>query len=473
MVYLRGNRRDYDSWNITGWSYDDVLPYFKKSESNQHEWLFELTQDRFHNKDGLLSIDGFNAIETIKTVFFEGVFELGYIELMDMNAEENIGFVSAQGTIKNGERHSTAKAFLLPAKDRENLHIIKNAFVTSLIIEDNEVKGINFEIDGKKVKAMAKKEVILSAGAVNSPKILMQSGIGKKEELEKFNIPIIKDLPVGDNLQDHVFVYNNFKYHQQQGTPHSAAEVTDMMYSFLRHRVGKMTGTMCSDMVGFINTLDKEAKYPDIQYMHLCQRKQMIGYPEFVQNLGFKDEFIAQYLKANHESPTGQFIIILLNPKSRGNIKLRSNNPHDPPIINAGYFEEEEDVDTLLRGLKEYRRLYGTKDFKIHQVEELKFDIPECDEFEYETDEYWKCYISYFSSTLYHPSGTVKMGLESDESAVVDPSLKVKGIKGLRVIDASIMPIITSGNTNAPVIMIAEKGADIIKADWEVVIETK
>lgn len=466
MLYTRGNRRDYDSWNVTGWGYEDVLPYFKKSESNKHEWLFELTQDKFHNNEGPMSIDGYNSIETIKTVVFEGLFELGHVEVMDINAEVNIGFVQAQGTIKDGERHSTAKAFLVPAKDRENLHIIKHGFVTSLIIEKDAVKGINFEINGEKLKALAKKEVILSAGTIYSPKILMQSGIGPAEDLKKLEIPVIKDLPVGQNLQDHVVVFYNHKYHLTRASDHTEREMSDNLFSFLKHRVGKFTGTMCSDMTGFINTLDKDAPYPDIEYMHFCQYKKMIGFKEFIHSFGYKDDFIHQHIEANQKSPTLQFGIVLLNPQSRGSINLRSKDPHDAPIINAGYLEVEEDVETLLRGLKEYRKLLGTNDFKIHEVEELRFDIPECDKLEYASDDYWRCYISYFSTTLYHPSSTCKMGNDQDEAAVVDQSLKVKGIKNLRVIDASIMPAVVSAPINAAVIMIAEKGADIIKSDW-------
>lgn len=466
MIYIRGNDRDYDEWNVPGWSWNDVLPFFKKSENNRQEWLFELTGDKYHGRTGELYVDGFGSIENIKTVVFEAVFEIGYVEHMDINADNHIGFVQAQGTLRGGERHSTAKAFLVPVMERENLHIIKHATVTNVLIENNQAKGIIFEIGDKKLKVMSRKEVILSAGTVNSPKILMQSGIGKAEDLKKLDIPVVKDLPVGENLQDHVAVHYNLKYHKTKGKVQSAVEMADSMFSFLKHRVGKFTATACGDFVGFVNTTQIDAKYPDIQYMLMCQPMDALGYDEVLRNLAFKDEFIHQYLETNKQQPTIQFLVTLLRPKSRGNVKLRSKNPHDSPIINPNYLTEDEDVETLLRGIKLYRKLLDTQSFKLSEVEEHRFEIPECDKIEYGTDDYWKCYISYFSTTLYDPVGTCKLGDENDKDSVVTPTLNVKGIKGLRVIDASVIPTIPSANTNPAVIMVAEKGSDIIKNEW-------
>jgi choline dehydrogenase len=448
-----------------------VLPYFKKSEFNKQEWLFELTGYNYHNDKGPLSIDGFNSIEIMKTIVGESLYEMGYFEHMDLNAEEIIGFANAQGTILNGERHSTAKAFLAPFKDRENLHIIKHGLVTSLIIEDNQVMGVNFEVNGEKLQAKAKKETILSAGAVHSPKILMHSGIGKKCDLEKIGIKVVKDLPVGYNLQDHVYASYNLKFHKSRANDHTNKEVSDNLFSFLKHRVGKLVGTGCSDLVAFVNTFDKESKDPNIQYMHVCQPKKFYGYSNFMNKLGFKESFRKTFIDANNEAHTAQVFSTLLKPKSRGNVKLRSTDFNDAPVINSGYLEEEEDLNTLLSGVKLYRKMLKTENFKNHEVEEVKFDIPECDIHDYESDDYWKCFISYFSTTLYHPVGTAKMGDDSDADRVVDSDLKVIGIKGLRVIDASIIPQIVSANTNAAVIMIGEKGSDLIKSEWTTVTE--
>lgn len=471
MLYVRGNRRDYDHWEElgnSGWGYDQALKYFKRSEGNQVDWIMEMTQGKYHRHGGPLKIDLFNSIENTKTVIYEAAFELDYVEQMDINTDGNhIGFATAQGTLFQGERHSAAKAFLAPIKGRKNLHVIKHALVTELIIEKDIVKGVKFEVNGKTVEALAKKEVILSAGAVGSPKILMLSGIGKAEDLKKFSIPLVKDLPVGYNLQDHVFAVITFQFHKSTAKDQTGEDIAHPMFSFLQHRVGKFCGTGHTDLLGFINTLDRNATYPDIEYVFLGEPKKMIGMNELLQNLGYNDDFITQFTEANSKAELVEALVTLLNPTSRGSVKLRSRDPTDAPVIDAGYFNEPEDLETVIRGIREILKFLDTQNFKIHEAELVRFKIDECDKLEFNTDDYWKCFVSYFSSTLYHPIGTCKMGPSSDPEAVVDPRLRVYGLKGLRVVDASIMPKIPSGNTNAPTIMVAEKASDMIQEDWK------
>ena len=470
MVYVRGNRRDYDTWKKQGnpgWGYDQLLKYFKKSEGNQVDRIIKHSQGKYHRSGGLLKVDSFNSNETLKNVIYESAFELDYVEQIDINVDgDHIGFATAQGTLYKGERHSVAKAFLVPIKDRKNLHIIKNAFVTDLIVKKDSVKGIRFTVKGKKLEAKAKKEVIVSAGAFGSPKLLMLSGIGNAEDLKKLDIPVVKNLSVGYNLQDHVMTPLEFKFHEKTAENQTPQEIADSLFSFLTHRVGKFCGTGISDLLGFINTEDEDAIYPNIEYMFVGQPKNLIGYNVNLENVGFNDDFASQFLKANSEAETVQAVITLLNPKSRGTVKLRSKKPEDLPIIDANFYDDAEDLKIMIKGMREILKFRETKNFKTHGAELFRFKIKECDKLKYESDDYWKCYISYLSGTLYHPSGTCKMGPSTDPEAVVDPRLRVYGVKQLRVVDASIMPQVVSGNTNAPVVMIAERAADMIKADW-------
>lgn len=479
MVHVRGNDKDYNQWEKAGnptWGWKDVLHYFKKSEGMRVPEVAKSNGGKFHNTEGPLKIDSYHNTEPLREVVMKGGHELGYKTILDINAEEYIGLTVIQGTLDGNRRCTTAKAFLIPAKDRPNLYIIKNAHVTKVDFDDNKrATGIQFIVNNFKMIANAKKEVILSAGAVGTPHILMLSGIGPKAELDKHNIPQIVDLPVGKNLQDHPYIPFPLKIAKLNSEPASENAFLDVLYKWSKNEYGP-SGNGVFDILGFFNTANKSHPYPDIQtHYNLFKRGENILLPRYLEELmGYEDGLAKSIIDANQDSDVLFALSILLNPKSAGEIRLRSADPFDHPIIDANYFGDEDDLKTLVRGVRLTQEFMKTKIFKEHNVEEIKLNIPECNRVaDHSSDEYYECIVRHIVSTLFHAAGTAKMGPANDKTAVVDPRLRVHGVKGLRVADASIMPNVTSANTNAPTIMIGEKAADLIKEDWGEIIHTE
>lgn len=406
MIYTRGVKDDFDNWKVNGWKFDDVLPYFLKSEGNKKK-----PKGIYHSTDGPLSVDDFSNDEIIKKGVLGGAAELGYNILDDMNADTHGGFVNSQGNVVNGQRCSAAKAYLTPIKNRPNLKVIKNALVTSLIINNKRVEGVNFRIGRRRrnLRAYAKKETILSAGAFESPKILLLSGIGREVDLKPFNIPQIVDLPVGYNLQDHVTSVLNFKFLKSLAQDDTFSDTSDNMYSYLTKRKGIFTSTGCTNLLGFVNTKDKtKTNNPDIEFLHTCFPKKMIGFQKLLEDFGMSDNTIQQLVAANQDAPILGASPIVLLPKSRGTVKLKSRDIADHPQINPAYFDDDDDMQTMIRGIREYRKLLRTKSFAGFEIEELRYRLPDCDVFTFDTDDYWRCYVSFFSTTMYHPVGTCK-----------------------------------------------------------------
>lgn len=467
MQYVRGSRHDYDGWakeGCKGWSYKDVLPYFIKSEDIQ---IPELKNSEYHGKGGYLSVSDGTSTPLSKNAYAPAMKEIG-LPFTDCNGKSQIGYCNSQETIRNGERASTVKAFLRPVMDRKNLHVSMKSFVTKILIKDKKAVGVAFIKDNKKYIIMAKKEVILSAGSVNSPQILMLSGIGPKKHLEEKGIPVVADLPVGDNLQDHIMTFIDFHDNTSSALNKDTHMAPFNIIKYLLFKKGIM-GKSQLEGTAFLADGDNLPPYFQLHFFSLMYEPEFINL--YIDLLNYDRKYTdgkRKEFQSTIDRNLRTFIIlpILLHPKSKGSIRLQSDDPFDPPLIDPNYLDHPDDVKTMLRGIREVLKLGDTKTFKsIGASTQDPFDAytPDCDGFQKNSDDYWICRIKHYTFTVYHPTSTCRMGAKDDPTAVVDPELRVKGIQNLRVVDASVMRNVPSGNTNAPTIMIAEKATDLIR----------
>lgn len=464
MIYLRGNCRDYDEWERLGnkgWNWPTAPRYFKKSERNQ-----VYPDGKYHSTRGKLIVDDYPNYGPYGETLINAGVECGYPRVNDLNREQYLGYGYTQGTIHNGRRQSTLKNFLNTAANRTNLFVIKNAMVQKIEIWNKKAVGVRFIYnETNEYVAFCKKEVILSAGAIQSPQLLMLSGIGPAAHLRQHGISVKCDSPgVGKNLQDHATLPTYFRFRPDNGNPD--LETLESAYQLYANNTGPFTGLGVFNVIGFLNTLNgTKAKYPDIQVLHSDFKRGTQNLAVFLPTINLVESSRTPLLEQNNITDILIAFATLLNPLSRGTVKLRSSSSYDKPLIDLNLLRKNEDLETLLRALKMLVALEKTKAFRERDGQFLRVPIPECDcAFEFGTDDFWRCQIRHFITTIYHPCCTCSMG--KTDHAVVDHKLRVKGIRYLRVIDASVMPKIVSANPNAAVIMIAEKGADHIKAAW-------
>ncbi|XP_075156915.1 glucose dehydrogenase [FAD, quinone]-like [Haematobia irritans] len=469
MLYVRGNRRDYDRWCAEGnedWCYDQVLPYFQKSLQPQG--------NTSHPK-GHMTVNDFSSFyKHIVDLFLEGSHEMGIPKVDDFVEGNYIGYSQVKGTIQQGQRSSSGKGYLAKVKERSNLKVIKNAQVTKLNFNEkgDKVESVEFELRKEHIlKVNIGKEAILSAGAIDSPKILMLSGVGPKPILEPLHIPVKHHLPIGENLQDHVVAHIYIRIPASAVNPKTSL---DQIYEYIMHQRGPFSGIGSTSLTAFLKTnISNPEPYPDVEMHHITYpRGASLFLDLYLQNFEAKPEYKDFLLNQVENYDLVDIYVLVSHPKSRGSISLQSSSHKDEPLIDSGYFTEEDDIETVLRGIDYLQSLESTSAFVEKQAEIIHVPIEECDKFTFKSPEYWRCYIQYFSGTCFHQSGTVKMGALTDKTSCVDPYLKLKGVNNLRVVDASIMPYVTSGNTNAPTIMIAEKASDMIEDHWQAVVET-
>lgn len=431
MVYSRANPRDHDRWRtelgITGWDYDDVLPYYKKSEHNER-WRNEL-----HGTGGLLNVADLRCLNPLARRFVEAAQQYGVPFNEDFNGAQQEGVGYFQVTQKNGQRHSAAAAFLKPVLTRPNLTIKTGAHVTRLLFDKQCVVGVEFAQNGQRQQVRVNREVLLCGGAINSPQTLLLSGLGPADHLRQMDIPVVVDLPgVGQNLQDHALVGVEYQCNENIGL-HKADNFRNIFH-YLVFKKGPLTSNV-AEAGAFIKTRS-ELELPDIE---------LVFAPVFYMDNGFKNPDL-------HGFSIG---IALQHPQSRGEIRLRSIDPFAAPLIQPNYFAAERDLATVIEGVKLARALLGAKLFDQYRGKEWWPGEQARD------DNGIAEHIRQTSETIYHPVGTCQMG--NGTMAVVDEQLRVRGVAGLRVIDASVVPFQITGHTNAPTMMIAEKAADLIK----------
>ena len=442
LIYIRGQREDYDHWaslGCDGWSYDEILPYFIKSERN------ERGSSVYHGDSGPLSVSNINDKNPLIEAFISGAEERGVPRNDDFNGATQEGAGYYQLTTWKGWRWSTAKGYLTPNRKRSNLTIATNAQATRVLMEGERAVGIAYSQKGVDKVARCDGEVLLSAGAIQSPQLLQLSGIGPAELLQKHNIPVVKDLPgVGENLQDHLQI--RLIYEATQPTTND-----ELNSLFGQAKLGmqwffKRSGPLAVGINQggcFMKALPDEAESPDIQFHVATLSADMAG-------------------ASVHKFSGFTLSMCQLRPESRGHIRIRSTNPFEPPEMQPNYLDTDLDRRTAVASIRAARSIAQSNAMKPMVKREVKPGLED------DSDEALLEFCRNNGATIFHPTGTCKMGKDDDPMAVLDSRLRVRGIKNLRVIDCSSMPTLVSGNTNAPAVMMAEKAVDMIREDAKV-----
>ncbi|XP_055644502.1 glucose dehydrogenase [FAD, quinone]-like [Toxorhynchites rutilus septentrionalis] len=468
MMYVRGNRDDFNRWadaGNPGWAYRDVLPYFKKSEKS----FLNISND-YHGSNGLLDVRFAPYQTKMSHIFVNSLQELG-MPLVDYNGENQLGVSHLHSNLRGGKRLSASAAFLEPVFHRANLHILTNARVTKVLInhDTKTAYGAEFVRDKKRYVVKAKKEVILAAGGLQSPQLLMLSGVGPAEHLREIGIPVIKNLPVGRAFYDHLYYTGLvFSTNTRDFTLHLDRTVSLPELAKYLKGGGEMTIPGGVEAVGFINTRNRsQDAVPDIELIFVNGSPASDYGSGVRRGLRMSDPLYGIYRPLESGDRDAFMVnLVLLHPKSKGYMELKSSNPFQWPKFYTNFLKEEEDLETLLSGIKRATQIMDTPTMKRFNTKLHDIPVPNCAHLGFGRDDYWRCTIRTQATSLYHQTGTCKMGPAYDREAVVSPELKVHGIDNLRVADVGVIPVTLSGHPVAIAYLIGEKLADLLKEQW-------
>ncbi|MDH4396364.1 MAG: choline dehydrogenase [Limnobacter sp.] len=436
MVYIRGDKTDYDRWaneeGCAGWSYKDVLPYFKLSECN------ERIQNEYHGRTGLLNVSDLRTDNPFQQRYLKAGEQAGYKITDDFNGADQEGVGIYQVTQKHGERWSVARGYLLPyIGKRDNLTVHTKALVERIVFKGKRAVAVEVNINGQMFTLEARKEIILAAGALQTPQLLMVSGVGDSSELAQHGIPLVHHLPgVGKNLQDHpdfIFGYANKSVDTMGISLRGSWKMLKEIFRFRRERRGMLTSNF-AEGGAFLKT-KPELPAPDVQ-------------------LHFVIALVDDHARNFHTSHGVSCHVCLLRPRSRGSVQLQGKSMSQAPVIDIGFLNDPQDLEDMVAGYKMTEKLMKAP----AMAEWIEKDLFTAD---VKTDDDIRDILRKRTDTVYHPTGTCKMG--TDAMSVVDPELRVHGIEGLRIVDGSAMPSLVGGNTNAPIVMMAEKAVDMIR----------
>ncbi len=466
MIYVRGSSKDFDHWaslGDSGWSYRHVLRYFKKLEDIKVPGL----DARIHGYHGPVKVTEFDATTAPYPQFATKILvnafeELNYYYARDINSDVRNGTTSSLLFVDDGVRVSSATSYLPPLRSRSNFQLWKETLVTRILTKGSRVAGVEVYKDGKYRRVGCTKEVIVCAGSISSPQLLMLSGIGPKDHLKSFGIPVVADLPVGHNFHDHVTVPLSFALGPPSLNPRPSTSENDL-YEYLTKR--RVLSSPAYGIFAFVTTPSPSKLSPNFQFTFILSDNDDSAIMSFVNGCRYNQDVVQRVAAALRNKSAFLFAPILLKPESKGRVLLNSTSPFVPPRLVDVYLSNQADVESFVEVIKFVRKLVKTKSFRG-----FDFFMPvldECSQLTDETDQL-ECFVRNTAVSFYHQVGSCKMGPKGDPEAVVDPRLRVLGVSGLRVADGSAVPVVPSGNICVAILMLAERVSDLIKEDYNV-----